>query len=94
MINGTTFVSFLKSTEVKKCLIIVIVSLWGLSNGHTDNQKLGIEEEPLDGHDIELTGQVPYLPWARVTGRRYWWKTKTASEDIKGWEASINMDLF
>jgi adhesin/invasin len=67
---------------------------WGLSNGHTDDQKLGVEEEPLDGHDIELTSQVPYLPWAKVTGRRYWWKTKTASEDIKGWEASINMDLL
>ena len=66
---------------------------WGLSNGHTDDKKSGVEEEPLDGHDIELTGQVPYLPWARVTGRRYWWKTKTASEDIKGWEASLNMDL-
>ena len=67
---------------------------WGLSKAHTADQSQGIEEEPLDGHDIELTGQVPYLPWARVTGRRYWWKTKTASEDIKGWEASINMDLF
>ena len=67
---------------------------WGLSHAHTDDENQGVEEEPLDGHDIELTGQIPYLPWARITGRRYWWKTKTASEDIKGWEASINMDLL
>lgn len=67
---------------------------WGVSSAHSVDQDAGIEEEPLDGHDIELTSQVPYLPWARVTGRRYWWETKTAAEDIKGWEASLEMDLL
>lgn len=65
---------------------------WGISSAHSvDNA--GTSEEPLDGHDIELRAQVPYLPWARIGARRYWWETKTASEDIKGWEASAEFDL-
>lgn len=67
---------------------------WGTSSAHSTDRNAGTEEEPLDGHDIQLTAQVPYLPWARVSGRRYWWQTKTASEDIKGWEAGVEMDLF
>ena len=42
---------------------------WGLSNGHTDDQTLGVEEEHLDGHDTEVTGQIPDLPCSRVIGR-------------------------
>lgn len=50
-------------------------------------------EEVLDGHDFRVAMQVPYLPWARVHGRRYWWHTNINTEDIKGWELGLEMDL-
>lgn len=50
-------------------------------------------EEVLDGHDFRIAMQIPYLPWARVHGRRYWWQTSINSEDIKGWELGLEMDL-
>ena len=65
---------------------------FGISSAHTVGSA-GAEEEPLDGHDIELTAQLPYLPWARIRGRRYWWQTVEAAEDVKGWSGSIEMDL-
>ncbi len=62
------------------------------SGRHTvDNA--GSFEEVLDGHDIRLAMQVPFVPWARVHGRRYWWQTSFSSEDIKGWEVGVEMDL-
>lgn len=64
---------------------------WKASSSHTAG--LNTEEEVLDGHDIRLAAQVPYLPWARVHGRRYWWKTSDLNEDIKGWEAGLEMDI-
>ncbi|MGB0684334.1 MAG: inverse autotransporter beta domain-containing protein [Magnetovibrionaceae bacterium] len=53
----------------------------------------GNHEDVLDGHDIELTAQVPFVPWARISGRRYWWKTNASNEDIKGWETRAEMDI-
>lgn len=50
-------------------------------------------EEVLDGHDFRIAMQVPYLAWARVHGRRYWWQTSINTEDIKGWELGLEMDL-
>ena len=64
---------------------------WSLSRLHSADS--AAFEEPLDGHDLELTAQLPYLPWARVRGRKFWWDTVNASEDIKGWSASVEMDL-
>ena len=53
----------------------------------------GNTEEVLDGHDFRLASQIPYIPWARIHGRRYWWKTVSLDEDIKGWEAGLEMDI-
>jgi len=64
---------------------------WKASSSHSAGA--GNEEEVLDGHDIRLAAQVPYLPWARVHGRRYWYKTSNVDEDIKGWEAGLEMDV-
>lgn len=50
-------------------------------------------EEVLDGHDIELSAQLPYLPWAKVHARRYYWDSVANSEDVKGWSASLEADL-
>ena len=40
-------------------------------------------EEVLDGYDINFSGQVPYLPWAKVKGTHYYWDYQT-KEDVKG----------
>ena len=49
-------------------------------------------EEPLAGYDIRLTGQMPYLPWARIKGTQYYWDA-TAGEDIKGIRLGIEADI-
>jgi len=49
-------------------------------------------EEPLAGHDIKLTGQVPYLPWARIKGTQYYWDAITG-DDIKGTRLGIEVDV-
>lgn len=41
-----------------------------------------------------MTAQIPYLPWARLRGNRYWWDTITAAEDIRGWGGSVEMDVL
>lgn len=50
-------------------------------------------EEALDGYDVEMTTQVPYLPWMRVRGKGFWWLTDAISKDVQGWTASAEMDL-
>ena len=55
---------------------------WAVSGKHTADS--GAAERPLDGFDMELTAQVPYLPWARARARRVWWDAVDASEDVKG----------
>jgi hypothetical protein len=50
-------------------------------------------EEALDGTDVELTSQIPYLPWMRVRGRGFWWETTGVSKDVRGWSASTEMDI-
>jgi hypothetical protein len=64
---------------------------FGLSNWHT--VRTDQSEKPLDGHDIELGMQLPFIPWARVYGKKYWWETFKGEEDIDGWSASLEMDL-
>ena len=49
-------------------------------------------EEPLAGYDIRLTGQMPYLPWARIKGTQYYWDAVTG-EDIKGTRLGIEADI-
>lgn len=65
---------------------------WKASSSHATGDD-GTYEEVLDGHDIRLAAQVPHIPWARVHARRYWWSTSENDEDIKGWEAGLEMDL-
>ncbi|WP_300429073.1 inverse autotransporter beta domain-containing protein, partial [Candidatus Thioglobus sp.] len=66
---------------------------WGVSskksvtiNGVAEN------EEVLDGYDVNVKGQVPYLPWAKVTGTHYKWKRDT-KDDIEGGTVGIELKL-
>ena len=68
-------------------------SYWGLSskknvtvNGNT------LQEEVLDGWDINVKGQVPYYPWAKVTSNYYKWY-KSSGADIKGGKTGLELQL-
>lgn len=50
-------------------------------------------EEALDGYDLELTSQIPYLPWLRVRGKHFRYDAVQAADDIDGWSYSAEMDL-
>jgi uncharacterized protein (TIGR02145 family) len=49
-------------------------------------------EEPLAGYDIRLTGQVPYLPWAKIKANQYHWDAITG-DNIKGTRLGIEVDI-
>jgi hypothetical protein len=50
-------------------------------------------EKALDGFDLELTSQVPYLPWLRVRGKYFEYDSDKATDDVDGWSYSAEMDL-
>ncbi len=66
---------------------------WGIGGATGRGLSGGTREEVLDGYDVELGLQVPYMPWARVYGKRYFWDSVLNSEDIKGWTASLEADV-
>ena len=57
-------------------------------------QKVGnFTERALDGADISLIGQIPYLPWANIIANTYEWKANKNSKNSKGNKISIEMQL-
>ena len=68
-------------------------SYWGLSSkkGVTVNGST-VQEEVLDGWDVNVKGQVPYFPWAKVTSNYYKWD-KSSGSDIKGGKVGIELQL-
>tara|TARA_B100001057_G_scaffold396616_1_gene406470 strand:- start:136 stop:990 length:855 start_codon:yes stop_codon:yes gene_type:complete len=51
-----------------------------------------VDEEVLDGYDIELSSQIPYLHWADIFYNNYKWDGD-AREDIKGSKIGTEMLL-
>ncbi len=49
-------------------------------------------EQALDGFDLELRSQVPYMPWARAGVSYFSWDGKDF-DDVKGVKASLDMDI-
>ena len=49
-------------------------------------------ERALNGYDLELRSQVPYLPWMQIGARKYHWDSEL-SDDIKGWSYSATADI-
>ena len=50
-------------------------------------------ERALDGSDISLIGQIPYLPWANIIANTYEWKANKNSKNSKGDKISLEMQL-
>ncbi|KAA0437497.1 MAG: hypothetical protein FXV80_06490, partial [Candidatus Thioglobus sp.] len=53
----------------------------------------GKTEEVQNGYDVRLTGQVPYLPWAKIRATQYYWKGKQGANingNVLGFETQIS----
>ena len=50
-------------------------------------------ERTLDGYDISVVGQVPYIPWVNVIGKSYRWEAEKNSKDSQGETLSLEMAL-
>ena len=44
----------------------------------------GTEEQVLSGYEINLSSQVPYMPWATLNRQNYGWEKEKASADTEG----------
>ena len=53
----------------------------------------GTEEQVLSGYEINLTSQVPYMPWSTLTWQNYGWENEKASADTEGNKLSWEMML-
>ncbi len=49
-------------------------------------------EKPIAGYDINVSGQVPYLPWATIKGSRHHWD-RTRKTDIDGYDLGVEVSL-
>ena len=50
-------------------------------------------ERVLDGYDVNITGDLPYAPWAHITYNDYEWKKEKGSENSKGSIYTATMNL-
>lgn len=62
------------------------ISDWTTTNG-------GAQEKPLDGYDIDLASQLPYMPWAKIHLINYRWNKERATEDLSGNKLTFEGDL-
>ena len=62
----------------------------GLSGVETIN---GVKEKVLDGHEINLSSQLPYMPWTRLNVQNYDFEKDKASENTGGNLVSLEMNL-
>ncbi len=44
----------------------------------------GSEEQVLSGYEINLSSQIPYMPWATLNWQNYGWENEKASADTEG----------
>ena len=50
-------------------------------------------ERVLDGYDLNVSGQVPFTPWANINYNKYTWKAEEASKSSEGEIYSAMVDL-
>lgn len=64
---------------------------FGITDWKTTNN--GAQEKPLDGYDLDLASQLPYMPWAKVHLINYRWNKERAAEDLSGNKLTFEGDL-
>jgi len=50
-------------------------------------------ERSLDGAEITIVGQIPYLPWANIVANHYEWEKNKNSKDSKGDKISLELTI-
>ena len=68
----------------------LINAYFGLSNGQSVGSNT---ERVLDGNEIIIIGEVPYLPWANLIYKHYEWDAIKNSKDSEGDKVSIEMAI-
>lgn len=53
----------------------------------------GNKEEVLSGFEINLSSQIPYMPWAIINWQNYGWEKQKASSDTEGNKLSLEAML-
>ena len=51
------------------------------------------KERALNGNDMSISGQIPYLPWAKINLTHYEWKKVNNSKNSKGDKLSFDLLL-
>ena len=51
------------------------------------------KERALNGNDMSISGQIPYLPWAKINLTHYEWKKINNSKNSKGDKLSFDLHL-
>ena len=62
----------------------------GISSGKTVGD---YTERTLDGSEITIVGEIPYLPWANIVANTYEWKANKNSKNSKGDKLSLELIL-
>ncbi len=64
---------------------------WGVSGWKT--VETVYEERALGGTDIELGVALPYMPWAKMYGRKFIWYALDGAADLKGEDISFRAQI-
>jgi adhesin/invasin len=51
------------------------------------------QEKALDGHDIEIGAPLPYLPWAKIHTKKFYYEAGDGVEDLKGDDLKLSAEL-
>ena len=77
--------------ELRASAFEVIANYYrALSDGKTVGD---FTERSLDGMEISIVGEVPYLPWANIVVNKYEWEKNRNSKDSKGEKYSLELAL-
>ena len=62
--------------------------------GLSGTEKIGgVNEKVLDGYELNLSSQLPYMPWTRINIQNYDFEKEKASENTGGNLVSLEMNL-
>ena len=53
----------------------------------------GVNEEVLSGYQLNLTTQIPYMPWSTLNIQNYYFESIKATNDTEGNKISLEMNL-
>ena len=51
------------------------------------------QEKVLDGHDYEIGAPLPYLPWAKIYSRKFYYEAGDGIDDLRGDDLKLSAEL-